>query len=148
MFAGGESMNETAPIITVRNVSKTFEGVEAVCGVSFDVLPGQVVGFIGANGAGKTTTMRMMVTLELPDAGTIEIAGWDVLEHPQEVRRLVGWMPDNYGAYAHMTVLDYLDFYARACGYRGAERISRVKEVMDFADLTPLSERPMNALSK
>ncbi len=141
-------MSETAPIIRVCEVAKSFDGVNAVRNISFEVQRGQVVGFIGANGAGKTTTMRMMVTLEMPDQGRIEIGGWDVVEHPQKVRALVGWMPDSYGAYAHVTVLDYLDFYARACGYRGADRLRRVQEVMDFADLTPLAERPMNGLSK
>lgn len=135
-------------IIKVRDVRKSFEGVDAVQGISFDVPRGKVVGFIGANGAGKTTTMRMMVTLELPDAGHIEVNGFDVMEHPQKVRKLLGWMPDSYGAYAHVTVFDYLDFYARACGYKGADRVKRVKEVMDFADLTPLTDRPMNGLSK
>lgn len=139
-------MSET--IISVRDVRKSFEGVDAVQGISFDVPRGKVVGFIGANGAGKTTTMRMMVTLEMPDSGRIEVNGFDVVEHPQKVRKLLGWMPDSYGAYAHVTVFDYLDFYARACGFRGADRVRRVKEVMDFADLTPLADRPMNGLSK
>ena len=136
------------PIIRVRNVSKSFENVTAVRDISFDVPPGHVVGFIGENGAGKTTTMRMMVTLELPDHGSIQVGGWDVVEQPGEVRRLIGWMPDSYGAYPHVTVLDYLDFYARACGLRGEARADRVKEVMEFADLTTLADRPMNALSK
>src|SRR5690606_14112793 len=104
--------------------------------------------FIGANGAGKTTTMRMMATLEIPDAGHIEVNGWDVANRPREVRQSIGWMPDNYGAYSHVTVLDYLDFYARACGLRGGERKQRVEEVMQFADLEPLADRPMNGLSK
>ncbi len=138
----------TEPVIQVRNITKAFEKVCAVSDLSFDIPAGHVVGFIGANGAGKTTTMRVMATLELPDSGTVRIAGWDVLEHPHEVRRVVGWMPDSYGAYSHVTVFDYLDFYARACGFRGDDRAKRVKEVMEFADLTPLADRPMNGLSK
>src|SRR5215217_667532 len=114
------------PIIRVQDVSKSFEGVHAVRDVTFEITGGQVVGFIGANGAGKTTTMRMMATLEVPDSGTIQVGKWNVLEHPSEVRRLIGWMPDSYGAYSHVTVFDYLDFYARACGFRGAERESRL----------------------
>ncbi len=136
------------PIIRVWNITKSFNGVHAVRGVSFELARGQVVGFIGANGAGKTTTMRMMATLEVPDSGTVEVGGWNVLEHPAEVRRLVGWMPDNYGTYAYVTVFDYLDFYARACGFRGADRERRLAEVMEFADLTPMADRPMNGLSK
>ena len=136
------------PIIRVQEVTKSFDGVQAVKGVSFEITPGQVIGFIGANGAGKTTTMRMMATLEVPDSGTIHVGKYNVIEHPAEVRRLIGWMPDSYGAYAHVTVSDYLDFYARACGYKGEERDRRIAEVMEFADLTPMAERPMNGLSK
>ena len=138
----------TEPIIRVEGLRKSFGEVQAVRDVSFEILPAQVVGFIGANGAGKTTTMRIMGTLDLPDAGTVTVGGHDVVEHPRQVRRILGWMPDNYGAYAHVTVFDYLDFHARACGYKGKERASRVADVMDFADLGPLAERPMNGLSK
>lgn len=135
-------------IVSVRNLYRAFGDVRAVQGLSFEIQRGQVVGFIGANGAGKTTTMRMMVTLDNPDAGEIFIEGFDVVQHPMEVRRRIGWMPDSYGAYDYMTVFEYLDFYARAFGYKGAARKSRVREVMDFTDLTELAERPMNKLSK
>lgn len=136
------------PIVSVRNLYRSFGDVHAVAGLSFEIQPGQVVGFIGANGAGKTTTMRMMVTLDSPDAGEISVAGFDVVQNPMEVRQRIGWMPDSYGAYDYMTVFEYLDFYARAFGYKGASREGRVKEVMAFADLTELAERPMNKLSK
>ncbi len=136
------------PLVSVRDVHRRFPNVHAVKGISFDIHPGQVVGFIGANGAGKTTTMRMMATLDVPTEGTITIAGEDVMQRPDRVRRLVGWMPDNYGTYSNMTVFEYLDFFARAYGLKGAARRSRVDEVMEFADLTPLADRMMNALSK
>lgn len=138
----------TPATISLSNVQRSFGSLRAVQGVSFDVLPGQVVGFIGANGAGKTTTMRMMATLDVPDAGNISVCGIDVVDHPLEVRRKVGWMPDSFGAYTHMTVAEYLDFFARAFGYRGPERRSRMAEVMEFTELTNLAERPMNTLSK
>jgi ABC-2 type transport system ATP-binding protein len=141
-------MSAAQPMVELRGVKKSFDGVDAVRGVSFEIPAGQVVGFIGANGAGKTTTMRMMATLEIADEGEIRVDGWDVREHPGEVRRLVGWMPDSFGTYAHVTVFDYLDFYARACGYRREERRRRVAEVMEFADLSALADRPMNGLSK
>ena len=135
-------------LVRVRDVHRRFPNVYAVQGISFDIYKGQVVGFIGANGAGKTTTMRMMATLDVPSEGEITIANEDVVQRPERVRRLVGWMPDNYGTYKHMTVLEYLDFFARAYGLKGKERAQRVQEVMDFADLTPLADRMMNALSK
>lgn len=135
-------------LVRVRDVHRLFPNVYAVKGISFDIQRGQVVGFIGANGAGKTTTMRMMATLDHPSQGEITVAGENVVQRPDRVRRLVGWMPDNYGTYANMTVLEYLDFFARAYGLKGKARNERVQEVMDFADLTPLAGRMMNALSK
>jgi ABC-2 type transport system ATP-binding protein len=134
--------------VRVRDLHRIFDNVHAVRGISFDIRHGQVVGFIGANGAGKTTTMRMMATLDVPSSGSIHIGDEDVMQRPDKVRRLIGWMPDNYGTYAHMTVFEYLDFFCRAYGFKRAERRARVDEVMEFADLTVLADRPMNKLSK
>ena len=141
-------MNTTSAIVHARNLRRTFGTVEAVSDLSFHLPRGRVTGFIGANGAGKTTTMRMMATLDLPNRGSIEIDGVDVMENPAHARRNIGWMPDAYGNYQDMTVWEYLDFFARAFGYTGAERTRRVNEVMDFADLHVLAERPANTLSK
>jgi ABC-2 type transport system ATP-binding protein len=141
-------MSAPEPIVEVRDLDRCFAQVHAVKGISFDILPGQVVGFIGANGAGKTTTMRMMATLERPSGGSIRIAGHHVIRDPAAVRQVIGWMPDNYGTYANMNVFEYLDFFARAYGLRGAQRRARVEEILDFADLTPLADRPINKLSK
>ena len=139
---------ESSPIIEVTNLERTFGELKAVQGISFNIFPGQVVGFIGANGAGKTTTMKMMVTLDLPSDGSIRICGYDTLAYPNEVRRSVGWMPDSFNTYENVSVEEYLDFYARAYGYRGKECRERVAEVMEFTDLTPLADRLMDKLSK
>jgi ABC-2 type transport system ATP-binding protein len=135
-------------IIQVENLERDFGDVKAVNGISFEIEEGKIAGFIGANGAGKTTTMRMMVTLDRPTAGAIRICGQDVMEHPGEVRKRVGWMPDTYGTYENMTVFEYLDFYGRAFGYKQTERRERVQRVMEFADLSAIADRPMNTLSK
>jgi ABC-2 type transport system ATP-binding protein len=145
--AGISPMN-ASPIISVRDLHRSFDGVHAVRGVSFEIFPAQVVGFIGANGAGKTTTMRILATLDSPTAGSAEICGHDVVNFPGRVRARIGWMPDGYGAYDHMTVLEYLDFYARAYGLRNEDRPARLSEVMEFTELHELAERPMNKLSK
>lgn len=136
------------PIIQVENLERDFGDVKAVRGVSFEIDKGRVAGFIGANGAGKTTTMRMMVTLDTPDGGTIRIGGDDIMEKPSEARKRVGWMPDAYGTYDNMTVAEYLDFYGRAYGYNREERLRRVREVMEFTDLLPIADRSMSKLSK
>ena len=134
--------------ISVRNLFRYFGSLKAVDGVSFDIPHGSVCGFVGANGAGKTTTMRILATLDYPTMGSAEICGINVVNHPDKVRALIGWMPDHFGNYEHMTVLEYLDFYARALGYEGTERHQRIQEVMEFADLVPLADRLSNKLSK
>lgn len=136
------------PAISVQDLHRSFGKLKAVNGVSFDVAPGSVCGFIGANGAGKTTTMRIIASLDYQNSGRVTICGHDVINEPAKVRSLIGWMPDHFGNYSHVTVLEYLDFYARALGYRGKERQMRVQEVMEFADLFPLADRFSNKLSK
>ena len=134
--------------LRVNNLYRYFGQLKAVNGVTFEIPHGSVCGFVGANGAGKTTTMRILATLDHPTLGSAEVCGINVLHHPAEVRRLIGWMPDHFGNYEHMTVLEYLDFYARALGYKGKERRQRIQEVIDFTDLGPLAERFSNKLSK
>jgi ABC-2 type transport system ATP-binding protein len=141
-------MSDERPIIRVCDLWKSFDGVPAVSGVSFEISRGSVTGFIGENGAGKTTTMRVMATLDVPDSGVVEIGGFDVVDNAARVRALVGWMPDAYGMDAGLTVEDYLDFYARLCGLRGGERTERLREVIEFSGLEALRERPLKGLSK
>jgi ABC-2 type transport system ATP-binding protein len=138
----------SVPLVEVRNLARHFGRVLAVDNVSFDVQAGQVVGFIGENGAGKTTTMRIMATLDMPDAGYVKVNGYDALQYPNQVRKLVGWMPDHYGSYDFMDVSEYMDFFARAYGYCGREREMRIGEVMDFTELNVLADRPVKKLSK
>ena len=141
-------IDTSQPAIVVENLQRCFGELRAADGVSFSIDHGRVVGFVGANGAGKTTTMRILATLDHPNGGTAKVGGHNVVHYPAKVRRLLGWMPDSFGTYDHMTVLEYLDFYARALGYRGAERVQRIQEVMDFTDLTPLADRLSNKMSK
>jgi ABC-2 type transport system ATP-binding protein len=142
------SSSKFTPAIAVRDLRRSFGALHAVDGVSFEIPRGQVAGFVGANGAGKTTTMRVLATLDSPTSGSAEILGLDVVNRPAEVRRRLGWMPDAFGTYEHMTVLEYLDFFARAYGYRGSERKARVAEIMAFTELEPLAQRLINGLSK
>jgi len=136
------------PAIRVHNLARQFGEIRAVDGLSFSIPQGQVAGFVGANGAGKTTTMRILATLEYPTSGVAEIMGVNVMDYPGKVREILGWMPDNFGTYDNMTVVEYLDFFARALGYRGQERRERVEEVMEFTELNKLHDRLINKLSK
>jgi ABC-2 type transport system ATP-binding protein len=134
--------------ILIDNLHRHFGPLKAVDGVSFEIPAGSVCGFIGSNGAGKTTTMRILATLDHPTSGTVEVGGVNVVEEPWKVRHRLGWMPDHFNVYSHMNVLEFMDFHARALGFRGTERESRLQEVMDFTDLTSIADRPANKLSK
>lgn len=138
----------SAAFLEVEGLVRWFDGVHAVNGVSFEIPAGAVVGLIGANGAGKTTTMRLLATLDQPDHGAVRLGGIDIVERPNEVRRLIGWMPDYFPAYKDTTVGDYIDFFGRANGLHGAELLRRVMEVTEFTDLVALTQRPMDKLSK
>ncbi|MCE9595262.1 MAG: ABC transporter ATP-binding protein [Planctomycetes bacterium] len=134
--------------LEVRGITKTFRALKAVDEVSFTVEPGSICGFIGPNGAGKTTTMRICATLDLPDHGDVLVDGVSVLEEPRLARKKLGFMPDNYGAYPHTTIREYLDFYARAYGLRGKARKRTVDQVTSFTSLGELQEKLIHTLSK
>ena len=134
--------------LEICSITKSFGDLRAVDDVSFCVPSGKVYGFIGPNGAGKTTTMRICATLQLPDSGDALIDGCSVLSDPRGVRRRLGFMPDHYGAYASTTVLDYLDFFARAYELRGNQRRAAIREVMEFTSLGPLRDKLTTELSK
>jgi ABC-2 type transport system ATP-binding protein len=138
----------TERVVSIRGLRKDFDGFQAVKGLDFDLHAGEVCGFIGPNGAGKTTTMRIMATIESPSAGEVWVNGHSVIQHPEKVRHCLGFMPDNYGQYEYLTCEEYLDFFARAYGYRGADRLNRVEAVIEFSGLGPIRDRLMTHLSK
>lgn len=135
--------------VEVTSLVKTFDkDFRAVDGLSFSFSSGEVIGFVGPNGAGKTTTMRIMATLDTPDSGDITLDGVSVLDHPEHAHRLVGFMPDDLPSRTDTTVDEYLDFFARAYGLRGAAVRKAVEGVEDFTGLTDFRDRTLNALSK
>ncbi len=136
------------PTLELRNLHRFFGRLKAVNNVSFRAYPGQVMGFIGPNGAGKTTAMRILATLDTPTAGDAFIGGYSVIDDPDKVRQIVGFMPDSFGKYPNMNVVEYLDFYARAYGFRGARRRDAVEHVLVFTELRKLADKPIDTLSK
>ena len=132
----------------MRGLSRSFDALRALDDVSFDLDAGVIMGFVGPNGAGKTTTMRILATLDTPSAGTVKVDGHSVLERPDAVRPLIGYMPDRQGAYDDTSVWEYLDFFARAYGLRGEARRQRVEEVMAFTGLASLRSKLFSSLSK
>jgi ABC-2 type transport system ATP-binding protein len=135
-------------VIQVRNLEKRYEGHPALQPVSFDIAAGDCFGFIGPNGAGKTTTMRILATLLEPSGGDATVDGMSVVDRPEEVRRLLGYMPDYYGVYEGVTVEEYLDFFAATYRIRRRERRAVVRDVMELTDLGKLSRKVVEGLSK
>ncbi len=135
-------------LLQLEGLVRYFDGVRAVDDVSFTVDRGKVLGFIGPNGAGKTTTMRILATLDTPQRGDARIGGYSVVDDPEKVRRITGFMPDYAGVYANTTVTEYLDFFARAYDLRGETRRQAVTNMIEFMGIGELRDRHVESLSK
>ena len=116
-------------MITVQGLTKRYARTLAVDHISFEVKKGQIVGFLGPNGAGKTTTMRILTCFLPPSEGTANVAGFDVLEQPMEVKKRIGYLPETPPVYPEMEVQEYLTFVGRLKGMSGASLAKRVTEV-------------------
>jgi len=135
-------------MIEVRNLSKKFGNIVAVNGVSFTVNKGEVVGLLGPNGAGKTTTMRI-VTCYLPaTSGTALVGGFDVFENSLEVRKRVGYLPENAPLYLDMPVLEFLQFISAIRGIPKQETKSRIRKMVEACGLESVINRDIGELSK
>jgi len=135
-------------MITALHLTKKYPGRLAVNDMSFEVGHREVVGFLGPNGSGKTTTMRMLCGYITPNGGTARVAGYDVLKYPMEVRRRIGYLPENCPLYPDMRVDEYLLFRAALKGVTGKNRKSRVNEVKELCGLTDTGNRIIGHLSK
>lgn len=134
--------------IKVSHLKRYFGTTRAVDDISFSFRSGDIVGFVGPNGAGKTTTIKTMVTLEEPTSGDIYFDGMSMVEEPEKVRKLVGYMPDALPTLKDMTVHEYLDFFGRAYEIPGPQRRKVIAEIEEFTNLTGIREKFLNALSK
>lgn len=135
-------------MIKVNQLVKRFGAREAVRGVSFEVHPGEVLGFLGPNGAGKTTTMRMITGYLPPTSGTAWVNGFNVSENPLAARKRLGYLPENAPSYADMTVEEFLRFIAAMRGFSGADARRRVDETIERCMLTNVRRQPIETLSK
>ena len=140
-------MNNGA-MIEVSNLTKRFAGRTAVEDISFTVARGEIVGLIGRNGAGKSTTMRILACFLPATSGTVQVGGFDVFRQSEEVRRRIGYMPENNPMHPEMRVREYLKFRARLKGLGFRQSRSRVDTVMEQFGLTEVQRRIVGQLSK
>jgi ABC-2 type transport system ATP-binding protein len=135
-------------LIEVQDLTKTFGERTAVDHISFAVNKGEILGFLGPNGAGKTTTMRMLTSFMPATSGTARIAGFDVFDNSLEVRRHIGYLPENPPVYPDMTVESYLDFVARIKGVPAEKRAQRVTDALEKTNITDKRDELIKRLSR
>jgi ABC-2 type transport system ATP-binding protein len=135
-------------VIQTRKLTKRYGNLIAANEINLDLQEGDVFGFIGPNGSGKTTTMRMIATLLNPDYGEAYVCGKSIYTDPQEIRRLVGYMPDFFGVYDDMTVIEYLEFFASAYRINGTQRRKVCEEKLDLVDMAFKRDAMVNQLSR
>jgi ABC-2 type transport system ATP-binding protein len=135
-------------MIEVRDLWKSYGGFHALLGINFTVNRGEIVGFCGPNGAGKTTCMKIMTGYMLPSRGSVTVGGIDVVEHSLEVRRMIGYLPENTPLYPDMTVREYLRYCADLRRMPGRRAADRINDVVDLCSLQPKFRAPIKTLSK
>jgi gliding motility-associated transport system ATP-binding protein len=135
-------------MIRIDNLVKSFGTKRAVDGISFTVERGEVLGFLGPNGAGKSTTMRMITGFMPPTEGKVSVGGYDVAESPLEVKRLIGYLPENAACYPDMTVQGFLGFAAELRGLAGSARRKAIDRVVELCFLHSVLHQSIDTLSK
>jgi ABC-2 type transport system ATP-binding protein len=140
-------MTNAEPVVEIENLTKRYGDFLALDNLSLTVRRGQILGFIGPNGAGKTTTIKILVGLAKPTSGVAKIAGVDCAKQTAEIKRLVGYMPDGFGAYDNMRVREYLDFFGAAFGIPRKKRRVRIGEVMEITNSTYMQDKYVESLS-
>lgn len=134
-----------APIIDVRQLSKSFPGVQAVQDVSFAVQPGEIFGLIGPDGAGKTTLFRMLTSLMLPDSGSADVLGLDIVKGYKQLRTRIGYMPGKFSLYQDLSVVENLEFFAAVFGTTIQENYALIEPI--YKQIEPFRNRRAGALS-
>ncbi len=135
-------------MIEAEKLTKYYDKVAAIEDVSFTVEKGEIVGFLGPNGAGKTTTMRILAGFLPPSSGTARVAGFDILTDSLEVRRRIGYLPENVPLYTDMKVADYLGFVAEVKGVERRQRRRAIGEIMERCRVVEVQRMLIGALSR
>src|SRR6266566_243125 len=135
-------------MLETRDLTKMYGELYALDRLSVQLDRGDVYGFIGPNGAGKTTTMRILATLLTPSWGEASVCGYSIYTAAKDIRRVIGYMPDFFGVYDDMKVVEYLEFFAAAYRIKGPERRKRCDSVLDLVDLGYKRDALVTSLSR
>ena len=140
-------MTDNGPVLATENLTKRYGEFTALEDLTIQLDRGHILGFIGPNGAGKTTTIKILVGLARPTTGTARIAGADCVRDARRIKRLVGYMPDQFGSYDNMRVHEYLDFFGAAYGIGRRKRKQRIAEVLELTHGEYMRDRFVETLS-
>ena len=135
-------------MIHVENLSKYYNELCAVDQINFDIPKGQILGLLGPNGAGKTTTLRMLTGFLRPSSGTVRVKNYLIDQHPVEIKKLLGYLPESAPLYHDMLVYDYLDFVAAIREIEQQAKSARIKTLADLCGLNEVMHQPIAELSK
>jgi len=135
-------------MIKTQDLTKTYGELYALKNLTLELSEGDLFGYIGPNGSGKTTTMRILATLLQPTWGEASVCGYSIYTHPKEIRRIIGYMPDFFGVYDDMKVIEYLEFFAAAYRIKGPGRKKICNEVLDLVELGYKREAFVTSLSR
>ncbi len=135
-------------MIETRDLTKKYDELYAVKSLDVKLEPGDVYGFIGPNGSGKTTTMKMLATLLNPTWGEAYVGGYSIYTHPEDIRHLIGYMPDFFGVYDDMKVIEYLEFFAAAYRINGGKRRKVCEDALELVGLTYKRDAMATSLSR
>ncbi|MFD2229185.1 ABC transporter ATP-binding protein [Alkalimarinus sediminis] len=135
-------------MIQISELTRKFGPFTAVNKVSFDVKPGEVLGFLGPNGAGKSTTMKMITGFLTPTTGEVSVMGQDVTKNPLDAQKQMGYLPEGAPSYGDMTVLNFLRFIGKVRGFKGDELEQRINKVVSQVALSGVLNQRIETLSK
>ena len=136
------------PVVKTVNLTKRYGTLVALSNLTLEIMPGDCFGFIGPNGAGKTTTIKILATLLQPTWGEARVCDFVVGYQSRQIRPLIGYVPDYFGAYEDMVVLEYLEFFAAAYNINGATRTKLVNDVLELTDLGYKRDSLVDGLSR
>lgn len=148
MSGSNTSRSDSEPVVKISDLTKRYGEFTALDSLTMHVSKGQILGFIGPNGAGKTTTIKILVGLLKATSGSATIAGADCLRESRKIKRLVGYMPDDFGKYNNMRVSEYLDFFGAAYSIGRRQRNVRIGEVLEIAGASHMKDLFVDALSR
>jgi len=135
-------------MIKVENLTKFYGSILAVDSINFEVKKGEILGLLGPNGAGKTTTYRILTGFLKPSSGTIKVKGMDINRDINEIKKLIGYLPESAPIYKDMIVYDYLNYIADIRGVAKSEKLAHIKSLADLCSLNEVMHKTVDELSK